>query len=70
MASSRERIDCLTLEEIKSGLQRFDEQTFTDKSLNYFAKPTTSITKDGDERLEGLRSTDSDNEFSNGFTTI
>ena len=65
----RERIDCLTLEEIKSGLQRFDEQTFTDKSLNYFAKIYYfNYFKDGDERLEGLRSTDSNNEFSNGFT--
>lgn len=65
----RERIDSLTLEEIKNGLQRFDKQTFTDKSLNNFAKTYYfNYFKDGHERLEGLRSTDSDDEFSNGFT--
>ena len=65
----RERIDNLTIEEIESGLKRFVEQTFTDKSLNYFAKTYYSnYFKDDDERLEGLRDTHPNDEFSEGFT--
>ena len=61
----RERIDNLTIEEIESGLKRFVEQTFTDKSLNYFAKTYYSnYFKDDDERLEGLRDTHPNDEFS------
>lgn len=65
----REHVDQLSIEEIEDFLLSFSNQNFSDDSLNYYVKTYFfHYFRDGDERVNGLRNANSNDEFSKGFT--
>ncbi|DAC15393.1 MAG TPA: hypothetical protein D7I06_07125, partial [Candidatus Poseidoniales archaeon] len=65
----REHVDQLSIEEIEEYLLSFSKHNFSDESLNYFVKTYFfHYFREGDERVNGLRNANSNDEFSKGFT--
>lgn len=65
----REHVDQLSIEEIEEFLLSFSKHNFSEESLNYFVKTYFfHYFREGDERVNGLRNANSNDEFSKGFT--